>query len=213
MQIQQQLWLQKLVLVEVLIFANGISDTFDKYVNSSTNANDLSTNFKIVKAADSDAPVAITTTLTTAPHVLALNALAGNYSGAITATVTSTEEILDGITASNINTTVTVTDDVSIAEYDIIKATTSNPVQFHDTTGMIKDSIGNLYSATGTNKRVTSLNNAIKGDLNMNIQVDGAVTSNFSQINDIAGGTDATDIYVGSLTATMTGTAAELELT
>ena len=42
----------------------------------------------------------------------------------------------------------------------------------------------------------------------MNIQVDGAVTSNFSQVNDIAGGTDGTDTYVGSLTATMTGTAA-----
>ena len=139
-----------------------------------------------------------------------MNALAGNYSGAITATVTSTEAILDDITGSSLNTTVTVTDDVSIAEYDIIKATTANAVQFHDTTGMIKDSIGNLYSATGTNKRVTSLNNAIKGDLNMNIQVDGAVTSNFSQVNDIAGGTDGTDTYVGSLTATMTGTAAEL---
>ena len=191
-------------------FTNGISDTFDKYVNSSTDATGLSTNFTSVKAADSNAPVAISTTLTSAAHVKALNALAGNYSGAITATVTSTEAILDDITGSLLNTTVTVTDDVSIAEYDIIKATTANAVQFDDTTGMIKDSIDNLYSATGTNKRVTSLNNAIKGDLNMNIQVDGAVTSNFSQVNDIAGGTDGTDTYVGSLTATMTGTASEL---
>ncbi|WP_288225630.1 hypothetical protein, partial [uncultured Prochlorococcus sp.] len=188
-------------------FSQGLSDAFGAFVDSETDASNLSTKMGTIKGKDDNAPVSITTTLTTAAHMKALNALAGNYSGAITATVTSTEAILDDITASNLNTTVNITDDVDIVEYATIADTTSNNVQFDTSgsnTGRIKDALSDLYDAGSSDaNRVARLHEAISGDTDVNIEITDTLTSqtDFAKLNTMAGGS-----YAGSITASFSGT-------
>ena len=190
-------------------YSNGIEDVISAFASTSG----LTDDFKVIIGAtsnsfkDANAPVSISTTLTTADHITALNHITGSadHTGTVTATITAEESELDDITGTNNILSITATDGLSISEYEGIKATTTQAIQFSNT-GSITDSINTLYNASGTENRHDSLHEAITGDNDMNIVVsDLAITSNWAQVNAIAGGD-----YDGTITATLKGTAAQL---
>ena len=192
---------------------SGIEDTYDKFVDDADSPSELSDNFKKVIGADSgsindpDTDISISTALTLSKHIDTLNLLtsSSDHTGAITAAVQGNQSLLSTITGSNTNTTITATGALNISQYDTIKATTANSVQF-SASGSITDEISTLYDADLAEDRHADLHEAISGDKDMNIVVEDAeITSNWDQVNAIAGGE-----YTGTISATLKGTAAQL---
>ena len=155
-------------------YSNGIEDVISAFATTS----DLTSDFKVIigatsnSFADANAPVTISTALSTADHVTALNHITGSsdHTGTVTASITATEAILDDITGTGNILSITATDALSISEYQGIKATTNQSIQF-SASGSISDSISTLYDASGTENRHASLHEAISGDKDMNIVV------------------------------------------
>ena len=186
------------------VYGSGLTGAIGDYSSASA----LTSEYDTASTEDTDVAVTITGTLSTTDHISALNRLAAETSGNITATITAGASVVAGISGiSNKNTTITVNDAVSLSGYNTADATTSNAVQV---TGSISDSLNNLYDASngGGGSRAAVLNTAIAGDNDLNIVISDSklVSGNFGALNAVVGNGS----HSGTVTATVEGTATQI---